>query len=215
MSADSISSAASGTSSVGSDDHAVVFLTSGEATDRETERRLDRAFVEFMDARIDALAATDLAAGQVPPSLGGDLGVPMGTYLKRVMRLTKMPRGVLLVALLLLEKLLARNPALQLTPINAHRLLLVGSMIAQKLWTDIPYSNKYWAKISGMFELNDLNAMEAEFLVLINFQLPIEPELYRMYAAYAAEGARGSAALREEAPDFAAALAAIQARGGQ
>lgn len=58
-----------------------------------------------------------------------------------------------------------------------HRLFGVSLMVACKLYEDIFWNNKVWARIIGV-PLSELNRMEVDFLVLIKMRLFIDHHEY-------------------------------------
>jgi hypothetical protein len=67
-----------------------------------------------------------------------------------------------------------------LTPRNAHRIVLVSFMLAQKLLVDVALDSKSWAWMGGV-DLDELNALERKFLTDLRFRLSIPPATYRNY----------------------------------
>ena len=83
--------------------------------------------------------------------------------------------GMWVTALLLLKRFLATNHT-KLTTYTVHRLILVSSVIAAKVVDDEQPSNRVSAAIGGV-DMGNLNSMEAEFLLAIDFKtFPSEEE---------------------------------------
>lgn len=158
--------------------------------EREMERAAEKRFVDFIVARLDDISVIPGDAGPSGPAPPALLD-----YLTRMLRLTKMNKETLLSSVLYLESLLAKHPSLVITPQNASRLLLVAAMVSSKLVNDVPLSNSFWASISGTFTLEDVNRMEAEFLLFLDFDLAVDPELFDEYMSFADRGLEGAAAL--------------------
>jgi len=140
-------------------------------------------FINYVVARLDAvnhdtgLRADDPAYA----AFANEPQVPMATYIKRMTKLVKISKEDVLLALIYLERLLASNPALQVTNLNCHRLFLVSAMLATKFLHDIPLSNKYWSQVSGTFTLAQMNKMEGEFLALLKFDLNTDKDTWAAY----------------------------------
>ena len=67
-----------------------------------------------------------------------------------------------------------------LTEFNVHRILFSSLLISIKFNEDKYFTNKYYSKIGGM-DLRQLNDMEMEFLININFDMFVEPKFYEKY----------------------------------
>jgi hypothetical protein len=61
-----------------------------------------------------------------------------------------------------------------------YRLLLVGTILANKFYEDRLYTNAYYAKVGGI-PISELNALEHLFLRYIEFQLTIDLDEYGTY----------------------------------
>ena len=83
----------------------------------------------------------------------------------------------LVAALLYLERARQLRPALRLTSHTLQRLLLVAMMLATKYLEDECALNSWWAQIGGL-TLRELNALEAEFLAVVSFDLSVHPDDY-------------------------------------
>jgi len=66
------------------------------------------------------------------------------------------------------------------------RLILTSILSAIKFNEDEYYTNEYFAKVGGI-SLKELNALEVEFLQLINFCLYVEKSLFIKYNSYIEE----------------------------
>ena len=75
---------------------------------------------------------------------------------------------------------LCKKKKIMLTEFNVHRIFFCCIIIAVKFNEDKYYTNKYYSKIGGM-DLKQLNEMEMELLISINFDLFIESKVYDKY----------------------------------
>ena len=96
-------------------------------------------------------------------------------YLHRLWKYSKMEETSLIIGLIYIEFLseLFYNDKIVLTEFNVHRILFCCIIIAVKFNKDKYYTNRYYSKIGGM-DLRQLNEMEMELLLNINFDLYIE-----------------------------------------
>ena len=100
-----------------------------------------------------------------------------GYYVKRIAKYSRASPCCLVAALLYLERAHQLRPALRLTSHTLQRLLLVAMMLATKYLEDECALNSRWAKIGGL-TLRELNALEAEFLAVVSFDLSVHPDDY-------------------------------------
>lgn len=61
-----------------------------------------------------------------------------------------------------------------------HRLLVTSVMLAAKFFDDHYYNNAYYAKVGGV-PYSEMNALEVEFLFMLNFDLFVTTETYKQY----------------------------------
>uniref|UniRef100_A0A7S0M7S4 Cyclin n=1 Tax=Cryptomonas curvata TaxID=233186 RepID=A0A7S0M7S4_9CRYP len=127
-------------------------------------------------------------------------------YLKRISTHCASSPYCMIAALIYLERLSQRRSSLRLTSKTIQRLLLVAVMTATKYLEDICCLNTRWAA-TGELTLHEINALELEFLFVIEFELSVQPEEYarcvatlRAFAASQriASAAGGGAARRAE-----------------
>uniref|UniRef100_A0A6N2M892 Cyclin n=1 Tax=Salix viminalis TaxID=40686 RepID=A0A6N2M892_SALVM len=62
-------------------------------------------------------------------------------------------------------------------PLNAHRLLITGVMVAAKFLDDECYDNAYYARIGGV-STAEMNRMEMKFLFSLDFSLYVTTEVF-------------------------------------
>jgi len=106
--------------------------------------------------------------------------ITMNDYLNRINYYTSCSLSCYVVALIYIDKLLQKNPHLILTAINIHRITLSAIILAIKYIDDLYMSNSVYAKIGGV-SLAELNYMEAGMLLLLNYELYIDPRTYFEY----------------------------------
>lgn len=63
---------------------------------------------------------------------------------------------------------------------NIHRLIISGITVASKFFSDVFYKNSRYAKVGGL-PLEELNHLELQFLLLLDFQLMIQVEELEKY----------------------------------
>ena len=70
-----------------------------------------------------------------------------------------------------------------LNPHNIHRIILGCLLLAIKYNEDIYFTNEQYAKIGGV-SLEELNRLESNSIVLLNFKLYISEDLFQKYSKY-------------------------------
>ena len=100
-------------------------------------------------------------------------------YLKRFMKYSKPEPSTIIITLIYIDKI-CESSNLQLTMLNIHRLLLACMVVALKYNEDDYYSNEYYAKVGGI-SLKELNQLEYNILILLDFNVFIDDALYENY----------------------------------
>ncbi|KAJ6762759.1 CYCLIN [Salix purpurea] len=89
-------------------------------------------------------------------------------YIERIFKYARCSNSCFVVAYIYINKFLQRTDSC-LTPLNAHRLLITGVMVAAKFLDDECYDNAYYARIGGV-STAEMNRMEMKFLFSLDFQ---------------------------------------------
>lgn len=170
----------------------VVAEEAPEVEDSSTESSCEEAVQESLladDKTIFALAKllNHMAAAQSstdgpktafhamrPPS------VSLSSFAARIHTFFKCSEECFVLCLVFIDRIIKSNPDFQVSTTSCHRLLLIGSMVAAKFHDDEYASNEYYAKVGGI-ALQELNALEAEFLLLLNWKLCIEGSEYNWF----------------------------------
>jgi hypothetical protein len=106
--------------------------------------------------------------------------VKASSYVKRIMKYGGLSPCCFVVGMIYLERLKEIIPSLCLTSTNFQRLFLVAIMEAAKFLDDFYFSNKHWAEVGGI-TTQEINALELEFLFLLEFDLNIQRSEYDSY----------------------------------
>jgi len=101
-------------------------------------------------------------------------------YLARLYKYTKCSDSCYIVAFIYIDRVLRNNPSILLTRKNIHRLVLISLLLAIKYSDDEYADNLHYSKIGGI-SLSEINSLESEMLVLVNYNLYIDPCLYFEY----------------------------------
>jgi len=111
-----------------------------------------------------------------PPS------ITVQNYLNRVVKYVACSTECFIMALIYIDRIIQRNTCFIITSLNVHRLLITSVMLAMKFFEDSYYTNAYYAKVGGV-SCSEMNALELDFLFLIDFSLNVTPDLFSRYRA--------------------------------
>ena len=103
-------------------------------------------------------------------------------YLARIEKYTKLENSSLILTLIYIDRIYNKRD-LDLNKFNAHKLLFTAILIAMKYNEDKIYDMECYAKIGGISN-KELNNLEYNFLILIDYDLFVEKEEYQNYCNY-------------------------------
>jgi len=179
---------------------AVVTTTEPERPPSATEQEADRSIspppsaeglaeehvVYKLSKLLDHMAGTTAAASNKPAKKTcsfGSLRVPqvsLSSYALRIRKFFRCTDECFVLCLVFIDRIVKSHPEIQVTNLTCHRLILIGTVVAAKFHDDEYASNAYFAKVGGI-ECSELNALEAEFLELINWRLNVTGSDYDWY----------------------------------
>ncbi|KAG2452957.1 hypothetical protein HYH02_002294 [Chlamydomonas schloesseri] len=110
--------------------------------------------------------------GLRPPPIG------LQAYVERVAKFTKCSPVCFIMALVYMDLLAQRDPDMLPTPLNVHRLLLSGVLVAAKLTDDHYYNNAFYGRVGGV-SVQEINRLELELLRLLDYRLHVPWEELR------------------------------------
>ncbi|KAJ1495991.1 cyclin PHO80-like protein, partial [Baffinella frigidus] len=108
--------------------------------------------------------------------------VSVEEYASRIARYGSCAPGCLALSLVYLDRFLARHSELEVSVLNAHRLLLGCTLVAAKQWEDSVYRNAFWAKVGGV-SCAEINLLERQLLRGIDFRLHVDKPEFDQYRA--------------------------------
>lgn len=114
--------------------------------------------------------------------------ISLNDYLQRIGKYAHCREECFVFALIYIDRLQELQPEIVLNSKSAHRLsifinnrmILVACIVAIKFHEDEYYKNDYYAKVGGI-ALDELNVLESQFLLHINFKLYISETLFNTY----------------------------------
>ena len=108
-------------------------------------------------------------------------------YLNRLMKYCKPEPSTIVISLIYIDKC-CEMTNVQLTNLNIHRyiffnyfrFILTSLLLAIKYNEDDYYANKFYAKVGGI-SLEELNQLESNFLLLLNYNTFINDKTFQEY----------------------------------
>ena len=108
--------------------------------------------------------------------------VSIKSYLERLAKYSKIENNTLLLILIYIDKVCDINK-IRLNYFNIHKMILGGMLVAIKYNEDDYFSNSFYAKVGGVSK-SEIDVLEYEFLVLIEFNLYVSDDLFLKYYDY-------------------------------
>ena len=108
-----------------------------------------------------------------PPSIS----IP--DYLHRIHKYAACSSECFVLSLIYIDRLIQRH-GFVLTVLNVHRVILTSIVLAAKFFDDQYFNNAYYGKVGGV-SCPEMNSLELEFLLLVNFSLHVTSEEYAKY----------------------------------
>jgi len=130
-------------------------------------------------------------------------------YLMRIAKYFQCSHECFVLCLVYIDRIVKLHPEFTISNLNIHRLLVTSIMLAVKFFDDVYYSNSYYAKVGGV-KTREVNALEAQFLQLIEWRLHVSPQEYDQYRNHVYMAVRGGTigVVPYQSPAAAAAIAA-------
>ncbi|KAI0638916.1 cyclin-domain-containing protein [Trametes polyzona] len=101
-------------------------------------------------------------------------------FMQKVLETTQVSQSVIVLSLRYIYRLKARNPYTSGQAGSEYRVAIAALMLANKFVDDNTYTNKTWSEVSGI-ELSEVNRMEREFLLGIDFGLYVDKTTYESW----------------------------------
>ena len=105
--------------------------------------------------------------------------IDVTSYLKRLYNNLRLNDNLKIISIILLDRIITAQKII-LNEYNIHRLLALSHTISTKLYNDDFQSNAIFSQICGM-PLTEYNYMEKQFLILIDWNLYITDNTFRIY----------------------------------
>ncbi|KAI0719065.1 cyclin-domain-containing protein [Cerioporus squamosus] len=98
-------------------------------------------------------------------------------FMQKVLETTQVSQSVIVLSLHYIYRLKGRNPYTSGQAGSEYRVAIAALMLANKFVDDNTYTNKTWSEVSGI-DLTEVNRMEREFLLGIDFDLYVDKNTY-------------------------------------
>ena len=108
--------------------------------------------------------------------------ISLGNYIKRLVKYTKMDISSLILSIIYIDRFCEKYKYV-LSFNNVYRLLLVSTLISIKFNEDIMVNAKTYSQIAGV-QINDLNFMEFQMCIALDFSFNVENDYYQQYFSY-------------------------------
>ncbi|KAF4321604.1 hypothetical protein BBO99_00004576 [Phytophthora kernoviae] len=106
-------------------------------------------------------------------------GISIRDYLMRIHKYASCSPECFVLALVYMDRL-HQMQGFVLTELNVHRVVITSIVLAAKFFDDHYFNNAYYAKVGGV-PCPEMNELEVEYLLLINFSLHVSSETYARY----------------------------------
>jgi len=106
--------------------------------------------------------------------------ITLKEYLERIAKYSGCSSESLVLALVYIDRIIQGSQNFIVNSYSIHRLLITSVMLAAKFFDDQYYNNAYYAKVGGV-SYSEMNALEVEFLFMLNFDLFVTTETYKQY----------------------------------
>ncbi|GLD93670.1 hypothetical protein PINS_up002275 [Pythium insidiosum] len=106
-------------------------------------------------------------------------GISIRDYLLRIHKYASCSPECFVLALVYIDRL-HQLQNFVLTELNVHRVVITSVVLAAKFFDDHYFNNAYYAKVGGV-PCSEMNELEVEYLLLINFSLHVCTDTYTHY----------------------------------
>ncbi|CAH0518729.1 unnamed protein product [Peronospora belbahrii] len=106
-------------------------------------------------------------------------GISVRDYLTRIHKYASCSPECFVLGLVYMDRL-HQMQGFALTELNVHRVIITSVVLAAKFFDDHYFNNAYYAKVGGI-PCPEMNELEVEYLLLINFSLHVSSETYARY----------------------------------
>jgi hypothetical protein len=106
--------------------------------------------------------------------------ISLPDYIRRIVKYTSVEKACLLTLLIYIDRVCERHAHFTISSLTVHRFLITGITVAAKALCDSYCTNSHYAKVGGI-STRELNALELEFLRLIDWRLATTGPVLQQY----------------------------------
>ena len=106
--------------------------------------------------------------------------ISLNDYLRRIVKYASVEKACLLVLLIYIDRVCELHPQFTISSLTVHRFLITAVTVSSKSLCDSYCTNSHYAKVGGI-STQELNALELEFLRLINWNLSSSGPVLQQY----------------------------------
>lgn len=117
-------------------------------------------------------------------------------YLERMHRFFACSDECFVLALVYISRVVKRAPSISICRLSVHRVVFLAMVLAAKVHDDLSYSNRFYAKVGGL-PTQEVNALELQFLKLLDWKLNVRPNEYELYHSFVCQAASRGATYQE------------------
>ena len=105
--------------------------------------------------------------------------ISIDDYIGRLFKYSKVSHEIFILVLIYIDRV-CQNHKINLNYNNIHKIILSSFIVTIKFYEDDYYSLNYYAKLGGISKKEIIN-LEYDFLVLLDFNLYVEDDLFNKY----------------------------------
>jgi hypothetical protein len=105
------------------------------------------------------------------------ININLFDYIIRIISYSNCEENTLISALIFIDRIAKVK---KITKLNVYKLLFTSILISLKYNEDEIYGNDYYSQIAGV-SCSELSKMEYEYVILLNFNLFIDEEIFNQY----------------------------------
>lgn len=108
--------------------------------------------------------------------------ISLSDYLRRIVKYTSIEKSCLLILLIYIDRVCELHPHFIVSSLTVHRFLITAVTVSSKALSDSYCTNSHYAKVGGI-STQEINALELEFLTLIDWHLVTTGPILQQYYA--------------------------------
>jgi len=133
--------------------------------------------------------------------------ITLPDYLRRIVKYTSVEKACLLSLLIYIDRVCERQPHFTISSLTVHRFLITAVTVSAKALCDSYCTNSHYAKVGGI-STRELNALELEFLRLIDWRLAATGTVLQQYYVNLIKQHAAYTRILDEEPSYNDAAAA-------